>query len=52
LSDTNAGREATRVSEAELAELITQGRPEDIRRALPRMTPEMRRVAEIVLAQQ
>ena len=52
LSDAGDGREATRVSEAELAELLTQGRPEDIRRALPRMTPEMRRVAEIVLAQQ
>ncbi|MGB8507039.1 MAG: hypothetical protein WCD76_01410 [Pyrinomonadaceae bacterium] len=52
LSDTGQEREATRVSEAELAELMTSGDAEAIRRALPRMTPEMRRVAEIVLAQQ
>lgn len=52
LSDMGQEREAMRVSEAELAELLTNGNREDIRRALPRMTPEMRRVAEIVLAQQ
>ncbi len=52
LSDANRERAATSVSEAELAELITIGNAEDIRRALPRMTPEMRRIAEIVLAGQ
>lgn len=51
MTGANREREATRVSEDELAELITNGNAEDIRRALPRMTPEMRRIAEIVLAQ-
>ena len=40
------------ISESELAGLMTRGSREDIRRALPRMTPEMRRVAEAMLAQQ
>ncbi len=52
IADANTEREATRVSETELAELMTSGSAEDIRRALPRMTPEMRRIAEIVIAQQ
>lgn|GEM_PF-1170838 len=51
-SDANTQRAATQLSEAELAELMTGGNREDIRRALPRMTPEMRRVAEAVLAGQ
>lgn len=51
-SDANTQRAGTGVSESELAELITNGTAEDIRRALPRMTPEMRRVAEAALAQQ
>ena len=52
MTGANREREATRVSEDELAELMTNGNVEEIRRALPRMTPEMRRIAEIVLAQQ
>ena len=52
MTGANREREATRVSEDELAELITNGNAEDIRRALPRMTPEMGRIAEIVLTQQ
>jgi hypothetical protein len=51
-SDVNTQRGATQLSETELAELMTSGNREDIRRALPRMTPEMRRVAEAVLAGQ
>ena len=51
-ADANAQRAATQLSEAELAELMTSGSREDIRRALTRMTPEMRRVAEAVLAGQ
>lgn len=51
-SDANTQRAATQLSETELAELMTRGSREDIRRALPRMTPEMRRVAEAVLAGQ
>jgi hypothetical protein len=50
LSDANARREEGRLSEQEVAELLTSGSPDDIRRALPRMTPEMRRVAETYLA--
>ena len=51
-SDAHARRVATQLSEAELAELMTNGNREDIHRALSRMTPEMRRVAEAVLAGQ
>lgn len=51
-SDVNTQRGATQLSETELAELMTSGNREEIRRALPRMTPEMRRVAEAVLAGQ
>jgi len=39
------------LSETELAELMTNGSREDIHRALPRMTPEMRRIAEAALAE-
>ncbi len=51
-SDANTQRAATQLSEAELAELMTSGNRDSIRRALPRMTPEMRRIAEAVLAGQ
>jgi hypothetical protein len=40
------------LSEIELAELMTNGNRDDIRRALPRMTPEMRRVASAAVAGQ
>jgi hypothetical protein len=51
---SDAGQAGTggQLSEAELVELMTNGNADDIRRALPRMTPEMRRVAEAVLAGQ
>jgi hypothetical protein len=52
MSDVGQAREGGQLSEAELVELMTNGSADDIRRALPRMTPEMRRVAEAVLAGQ
>lgn len=39
-----------RLSEEEVADLLTKGNRDEIRRALPRMTSEMRRVAEIFLS--
>jgi hypothetical protein len=50
LSDANVTRDEGELSEQELAELLTSGSRDDIRRALPRMTPGMRRVAESYLA--
>jgi hypothetical protein len=50
LSDPSQPRAQGQMSEQELAELMTNGSPDDIRRALPRMSPEMRRVAEAFLA--
>lgn len=52
MSDAGQARAGGQLSEAELVELMTNGSADDIRRALPRMTPEMRRVAEAVLAGQ
>jgi len=52
MSDAGQARAGGQLSEAELVELMTQGSADDIRRALPRMTPEMRHVAEAVLAGQ
>lgn len=49
LSDSSSPRRATGISESELAELLSRGNEAEIRRALPRMTPEMRRLAEAVL---
>lgn len=48
-ADTEQPRRATGISERELAELIQSGDPDRIQAALPRMTPEMRQVAEAVL---
>ncbi len=42
---------ATSLSEAELADLFANGSPEQIRDALPRMTPQMRSLAESFLRQ-
>lgn len=49
LSDIDAARPATGLSERELADLLTGGTPEQIRAAMPRMTPEMRKIAAAVL---
>lgn len=46
LSDSARRRDSTGLSEDEMVELLTGGDPEAIRRALPRMTPQMRRVAQ------
>lgn len=51
LSDTSTPRTSTLLTEQELAELLTSGSRDDIRRAFPRMSPEMQRVAEVVLSQ-
>lgn len=49
LSNPSRSRGQGQMSEQELAGLMTNGSPDDIRRALPRMSPEMRRVAEAFL---
>jgi len=50
LADASSPVAGTQLSDEQLAVLITTGTPEQIRAILPRMTPEMRRVAESVLA--
>ncbi len=50
ISDPSARRAATGLSEDELADLLMSGDAAKIRQALPRMTGEMRRVAEGFLA--
>ena len=50
-ADANSQRASTGLSERELADLLSSGSPERIRAALPRMTPEMRRIAEAVIAE-
>jgi hypothetical protein len=49
LSDINAVRPATGISEREFAELIANGSPEEIKAKLHRMSPEMRKIALAVL---
>jgi hypothetical protein len=49
-SDSGKPRRATGLSEIELAELISRGDEAEIRAALPKMTPEMRRIALAVLS--
>ena len=51
LTDVDAARPATGLSERELADLLADGSPEEIRAAMPRMTPEMRKIAAAVLGQ-
>lgn len=50
-ADSDQPRQTTGISERELAALMESGEPEQIKAAMPRMTPEMRRVAEAVIAQ-
>ncbi len=50
-ADANSQRASTGLSERELADLLSSGSVEQIRAALPRMTPEMRRIAEAVIAE-
>jgi len=49
LTDVDTTRPATGLSERELAELLANGSPENIRAAMPRMSPEMRKIAAAVL---
>ncbi len=49
-ADSDQRRQSTGMSERELAELMQSNDPEKVRAALPRMTPEMRKVAEAVIA--
>ena len=49
LSDVDAVRPATGISEREFAELIANGSPDEIRAKLHRMSPEMRKIALAVL---
>ena len=49
-SDASAPRQLTGISEQELAELIQSGDVDRIKAALPRMSPEMKRVAEAVMS--
>ena len=49
LSDVEATRSATGISEREFADLLADGSPDQIRAKLQRMTPEMRKIALAVL---
>jgi hypothetical protein len=51
LSDVDAIRTTTGISEREFAELIASGSPEKIKSKLHRMSPEMRKIALAVLEQ-
>lgn len=49
-ADVAKANRATGLPDSELAEIVSSGDRDAIRRALPRMTPEMRRVAEAALS--
>jgi hypothetical protein len=49
LSDVDAVRPATGITEREFAELVANGSPEEIKAELHRMSPEMRKIALAVL---
>ena len=51
LSDVDAIRPTTGISEREFAELVATGSPEEIKARLHRMSPEMRKIALAVLEQ-
>ncbi|MGH9844508.1 MAG: hypothetical protein ACREEM_37780 [Blastocatellia bacterium] len=48
-ADPLARTDGEKLADEELAELLSSGSPEKIRAALPRMTPELRRIAESVV---
>lgn len=50
-SNADESQSNARITERELSELLTDGNPDDVRQALPHMSPEMRRVAEVFLQQ-
>ena len=49
LTNVDTPRAATGLTEREFADLLSTDSPEEIRAAMPRMSPEMRKVAEAVL---
>jgi hypothetical protein len=51
-TEENQAGSGTTLSDEELANLLSAGSPEQIRAALPRMTPELRQIAEAVLKEQ
>lgn len=51
ITDVDAARPATGLSERELAELLASGSHEEIQAAMPRMSPELRKIAAAVLEQ-
>jgi len=50
--DPHADGNRERLTDEELAELLSSESPEKIRAAMPRMTPELRRIAEAVLKEE
>ena len=48
-TEENQGDGGPALSDEELANLLSAGSPEQIRAALPRMTPDLRQIAEMVL---
>jgi hypothetical protein len=51
LADVDSTRTATGLTERELADLLASGSPEQIRAAMPRMSPDMRKITQLVLNQ-
>ena len=50
-TDAEPQDESDALSDQDLADLLTNGTPEQIREALPRMTPEMRKLARLALGE-
>jgi hypothetical protein len=48
-TDENQASGGSALSDEEIANLLSEGSPARIRAALPRMTPDLRQIAEIVL---
>jgi hypothetical protein len=46
-----AGEEQGSLSDEELAKLLSEAAPQQIKAALPRMTPDMRRVAALAIGE-
>ena len=51
-ADPSAEGNGETLADEELADLLLSDSPEKIRAAMPRMTPELRRIAEAVLKEQ
>jgi hypothetical protein len=52
LAEGGRGGQERELSEAEMAHLLSDGTPEQIRAAMPRMRPEMRQIAEMVVGKE